>query len=148
MNDFESKILEHQTYLYKFALKLTHNREDAKDLVQDTLLKAIEKQNYYNSNLGKIQTWLCTILKNEFINKIRKDKIDFIPIKKLYYIQDQNELPNLYDYNFIHKILRPELIGFLQGFSYKELAKKLNKSIGTIKSRIFHQRKKLMKLLN
>ena len=75
-----------------FALSLTKNREDAQDLLQETMVKALTYQDKYTPNTN-FKAWLHTIMKNTFINRYRKmkrantvittkdnvDVLDFVP---------------------------------------------------------------------
>ena len=74
---------KYYTQLFLFAFSLTHNKEDAEDLVANTFVKAI-----LSYDEGNLKSWLYTVLKNEFINLYRKknktidnDKIDFNEIE-------------------------------------------------------------------
>src|SRR4030067_2432445 len=67
-------IEEHIDALWFAALRLTRNRENAEDLVQETCLKAFENFDSLRSH-GKAKAWLLKILTNTFINKYRKGKL-------------------------------------------------------------------------
>jgi RNA polymerase sigma-70 factor (ECF subfamily) len=67
-------IEKHLDALWFAALRLTRNREDAEDLVQETCLKAFENLDSLRSH-GKAKAWLFKILTNTFINKYRKGKL-------------------------------------------------------------------------
>lgn len=56
--------------LFLYALSLTHNTQDAEDLLQETFVKAFLS---YKST-GSIKTWLIIVLKHEFVNVCRKRK--------------------------------------------------------------------------
>lgn len=70
---FEEQLVESQGVLENFAFSLTHNQEEAKDLVQETFLKAILHQKAYQKDTN-LRAWLFTIMKNSFINNYRKNK--------------------------------------------------------------------------
>ena len=67
-------IEKHLDALWFAALRLTRNREDAEDLVQETCLKAFENLDSLRSH-GKAKAWFLKILTNTFINKYRKGKL-------------------------------------------------------------------------
>ena len=69
----EKQYLEVEKKLENFAYSLTFNKEDAKDLVQDTYLKAILHQNAFEEG-SNLNAWLFTIMKNTFINSYRRTK--------------------------------------------------------------------------
>ncbi|MBN3034912.1 MAG: RNA polymerase sigma factor [Bacteroidales bacterium] len=159
--EFNHKILSLSDSLKYFAYSLTSNREDAHDLLQDTFVKAIVHKDKFDPATN-LKAWVYTIMKNTFINKYRKDtKVSMIidTTEDLYYLNNSKtnadmtpesevsltELQKVIDeLEDEHRI--PFLMHF-QGFKYKEIAEKLNLSIGTVKSRIFFSRKKLMEKL-
>ena len=70
---FETEALVHLDALYSFALKLSRARDDAEDLVSDTLLRALERWDQYRLGTN-IRAWLFTILYHVFVS--RKRRID------------------------------------------------------------------------
>lgn len=68
--NFEKELLGVQDELFRFAYKLTANREKAEDLLQDTLLKAMLHKESYNKNTN-FKGWLFIIMRNTFINGYR-----------------------------------------------------------------------------
>lgn len=68
---FKSSVLGVQANLLSFALKLTLNRDEAHDLVQDTTLKALNNEEKFVDN-ANFKGWMLTIMRNIFINNYRK----------------------------------------------------------------------------
>jgi RNA polymerase sigma-70 factor (ECF subfamily) len=68
--EFQGELISLQDSLMRFAYSLTADKDDAKDLVQETYLKALKNSDkfIFESN---IKAWTYTILKNTFINKYR-----------------------------------------------------------------------------
>src|SRR5690606_38716059 len=58
--------------LKNFAISLTHNIDDALDLLQDTYVKAISYRSKFEENTN-LRAWLFTIMKNTFINAYRRN---------------------------------------------------------------------------
>ena len=71
--DFNTVIQYHTDFLRPFAVSLTHNSEDAKDLFQETLLRALLYRDKYQFGTN-LKAWLYTIMRNIFINNYRKNK--------------------------------------------------------------------------
>ena len=69
--EYNTRILSERQALKNFALSLTHNSEDASDLVQDTFMKAIIYREKFQDNTN-LKSWLFTIMKNTFINSYRR----------------------------------------------------------------------------
>ncbi len=68
---FENSVISMQGNLLSFALKLTTNREEAMDLVQDTTLKALNNEEKFVDNTN-IKVWMLTMMRNILINNYRK----------------------------------------------------------------------------
>ena len=68
---FEREALAHLDALYGFALKLARSRDDAEDLVSDTLLRALERWEQYRLGTN-IRAWLFTILYRVFVSRRRR----------------------------------------------------------------------------
>jgi RNA polymerase sigma-70 factor (ECF subfamily) len=140
---------------------LTGNRDDAGDLLQETVLKALNNQEKYIDNIN-FKGWILTIMRNIFINNYRK-------IIRSQTIIDQTE--DLYHLNLsqdsgfdspdgaytikeiniainnLNTDLKIPFSMFLAGYKYHEIADKLILPLGTVKSRIFFARKELQKTL-
>jgi RNA polymerase sigma-70 factor (ECF subfamily) len=159
--EFNHKILSLRENLQYFAYSLTSNHEDADDLIQDTYVKALTHKDKFDPATN-LKAWIYTIMKNTFINKYRKDtKVNTIidNTKDLYFLNNSDSTVSIApDSKYNHNELVKEVenlqdehrIPFqmhFQGYKYKEIAEQLNLSIGTVKSRIFFGRKKLMEKL-
>jgi RNA polymerase sigma factor (sigma-70 family) len=160
--EFTKQLTNLQDNLSYFANTLTQNSEDAKDLVQETYLKALTYRDKFEENTN-LKAWTYTIMKNTFINNYRrntkintvldsttdlfflnssKSAADASPESVLSHKEVSAVLNNLEDEHRIPFKMHHE------GFKYKEIADHLDLSIGTVKSRIFFSRKKLMKSLH
>lgn len=70
-HQFAADAIRHQAYLDRLAASLTHHREDAEDLVQETLLRAYRFYDRFEPGTN-LRAWLTRILKNSFINTRRQ----------------------------------------------------------------------------
>jgi RNA polymerase sigma factor (sigma-70 family) len=145
-----SEICKHQSCLESFAMKFTANIEDANDLVQDTLIKAIRYHELYREGTN-LKAWLYTIMRNTFINDYRQnqkrkgilDITDDIPSNKLVKSASNNLGENAFlmeDINKALKNLQSEyaipFFKYFEGYKYHEIAEELQIPIGTVKTRI------------
>ena len=155
--DFSEQLTNLDLFLYNFALRLTSNREKARDLVQDTSLRAFRYREKFKMGTN-FKGWIATIMRNTFINNYRKEKRQRTvsePVEELAYGLESRAVPsyageiNLRVQEIYRKI---EAIGELysvpfllhyQGYEYQEIAERLDLPMGTVKSRIFTARKKL-----
>jgi RNA polymerase sigma-70 factor (ECF subfamily) len=161
--DYSKAILRVEDSLMGFAMGLTNrNIDDAKDLVQDTFLKAIKYQSRYKDETN-LKAWLFTICKNSFISKYRHEKqwtafVDKTP--DLYYLDKGGQALAAEDPESVcmHKELHEMVAQVLplfgdpfrmhtEGYQYNEIAEKLDETIGTVKSRIFQARKRVKDMI-
>ena len=157
---FRRELLEVQSELQRFAYKLTADREEANDLLQETSLKALGNMEKYTPGTN-FKGWVYTIMRNIFINNYRKEVRDQIFVDQtdnLFHINTPREMDyyvtdNGYDtkeiYRVVHGLPRDYRIPFLMhiaGFKYREIADRLGLPIGTVKSRIFFTRQQLQTL--
>ena len=157
--DFTQNLLGMQTELHRFALKLTADREDADDLLQETSLKALDNEDKYTPDTN-FKGWMYTIMRNIFINNYRKTVRDqtFVDhTDNLFHLslpQDSGfeSTEGNYDLKEIRKIVnmlpkeyRVPFSMYVSGFKYREIAERLGLPIGTVKSRIFFTRQRLQK---
>jgi RNA polymerase sigma-70 factor (ECF subfamily) len=156
--EFNNYVVMMQQKLRAFAYSLTMDRDDAQDLVQDTILKAFTYREKFvdQSNLA---AWLFTIMKNTFINNYRRRKKGNTIIdgtKDLYYINIPEAKGSISPESTLaakemnagidqlEDEFRVPFKKHLNGFKYKEIAEELKLPIGTVKSRIFLARQQLM----
>ncbi len=159
MIDIKKSFLEHYEHFYRFAYKLTKDSSLAKDLVQDTFLRVVKFGDSYNPSYS-FKSWVFAIEKNLYysnFNKTKRRKTYSHPVNELVSFADdsihaQNEgLLNLYEVDVLnkfnaisHKVQKSFFLHY-KGYSYEEIADKLNVPIGTVKSRINYVRKKIQK---
>lgn len=158
---FKSSVLGMQGNLLSFALKLTLNKEEAQDLVQDTTLKALKNEEKFVDNTN-FKGWMMTIMRNIFINNYRKSTRENTVVdasEDLYHLnlsQDSGlDTPDgAFAVNEISSILatfpadfREPFSMHVAGYKYEEISSKLSMPLGTVKSRIFFTRKRLREIL-
>ncbi len=154
---FKKELLEVQDELRRFAYKLTSDREEANDLLQETSLRALDNEDKYVPDTN-FKGWMYTIMRNIFINNYRKvvrDQTFVDHTDNLYHLNSSQEsgfdsTEQAYDMREIHKVVnnlpKEYKIPFamhVSGFKYREIADKLNLPLGTVKSRIFFTRQRL-----
>ena len=69
--EFNTRLVQEKSSLKGFALSLTHNRDEALDLIQETYLKALRYREKFEDSTN-LKAWLFTIMKNTFINSYRR----------------------------------------------------------------------------
>lgn len=163
---FEAEALVHLDAMYSFALKLARSRDDAEDLVSDTLLRAFERWEQYRLGTN-IRAWLFTILYHVFVS--RKRRIDAREVQQptgedgdawagREPVGEMDPEGRFYDSFLDEEITRaidalPEeyrsavLLSDVHDLRYAEIATILKVPEGTVKSRLFRGRRLLQKKL-
>ena len=142
--------------LYGYAMSLCREPELAKDLVQDCALKALGAKRIPDDQAA-YRAWLFRILKNTFLDSIRRRKvaeawvneeIEITPASMEYSTLDERFITALTVKREIDRLpaLQREIIGLIDvaGLSYAEAASVLDVPTGTIMSRISRARGVLM----
>jgi RNA polymerase sigma factor (sigma-70 family) len=160
-NEFNLQLNNHAGSLQSFALNFTKDVEDANDLVQDTMLKAVTYYSKFKEGTN-LKGWLFTIMKNTFINNYRRlvktnsliTQSEEISSSNLHYSATKNTSDSKFIIGDINKALatlQPEyyvpFIKYFEGYKYHEIAEILNIPIGTVKTRIHVARQILKKYL-
>ena len=162
--EFNSLVLPFQDALYNFALKMTKDEDDAKDLLQETLLKAYRFFDKFEKGTN-IKAWLFMILKNTFINMYRKSsrtplQVDYEDVQNFYENIKANEVSMTHsEEDAFSKTMDDEvtnaisslqedyrtviILSDIEGYSYEEIAEFIDTPVGTVRSRLHRARKML-----
>jgi RNA polymerase sigma-70 factor (ECF subfamily) len=157
INDFNRLIITNSEYLKPFATTLTKDNETAKDLLQETMYRALANREKYKIGTN-VKAWLYTIMRNIFINNYRRRVNQQV-------IFDNNSNDFLLDYNQaslsnsaesnlrikevqaaiyrLPDIFKNPFLLYFDGYKYSEISQMLSEPLGTIKSRIHFARKLL-----
>jgi RNA polymerase sigma-70 factor (ECF subfamily) len=156
-NEFDTMVIEQSDSL-KLYVNFTSDYEDANDLVQDTILKAVTYFKNFKEGTN-LKGWLYTIMKNTFINNYRRivktnffiTKDEDISNSNLLLSASQIRAKSKFVMEDIHEALSSlseeyyiPFSLYFEGFKYHEISEHLNIPIGTVKTRI-HVARKLMK---
>lgn len=155
-SSFKTDLLGAIPSLRAFAVSLAQNADKADDLVQETLMKAWDKQSSFQPGTN-LKAWLFTILRNEFYSQMRKrgrevQDSDGVMTARLAVHPSQEGLLDLDDFRAALDQLPADqreaiiLIG-ASGFSYEEAADICDCAVGTIKSRVSRARTRLHEIL-
>lgn len=170
--DFTKDAMQYAPQLFATALRMTRNRADAEDLVQETFLKGWRAFDSYQQGTN-LRAWLFRIMTNTFINKYnsqqrRPQETELDEVEELYLFRrmgafDQSKMTHSAEdqmlelftddevKNAIEELPEtfriPVLLSDVEGFSYKEIAEMLEVPIGTVMSRLHRGRKAMQKML-
>jgi RNA polymerase sigma-70 factor (ECF subfamily) len=167
---FVNEAMQFAPQLYSAALRMTRNRSDAEDLVQETFLRAYRSFHTFAEGTN-LRAWLFRILTNTYINtyrakqrRVKENELADIDDLYLYRrIADvdqaarsaEDTLFELFTDDEVKAALEelpevfrlPVLLADVEEFSYKEIADMLDVPIGTVMSRLHRGRKQMQKLL-
>jgi RNA polymerase sigma-70 factor, ECF subfamily len=154
-------LLSVQADLFRFAIRLTRNRDEASDLLQETSLRVLDNQEKFTEETN-FKAWAYTLMRNIFINNYRKavrEQTYVDQTDNLYHLNiprnsgfdspegaySINEITNAI--NSFPKEYRQPFAMHVAGFKYESIAEEMDLPLGTVKSRIFFTRKKLQQVL-
>jgi RNA polymerase sigma-70 factor (ECF subfamily) len=169
---FADQAMQYAPQLFSAALRMTRNRSDAEDLLQETYLKGFRSFHTFTEGTN-LRAWLFRILTNTYINRYRAkqrrpDETDLDDVEDLYLYRRLNTLDDpsrgLSAEESLMEMLPdaevkaalealpdnfrlPIVLADVEGFSYKEIAEMLEIPIGTVMSRLHRGRKAMQKTL-
>ena len=169
---FTADAMQYAPQLFSTALRMTRNRSDAEDLVQETYIKGWRSFHTFQEGTN-LRAWLFRIMTNTYINKYNAQKrkgteVELDDVEELFLYKrlgsiDQSQLSSsaedqmleLFSDDEVKNALEelpedfrmPVLLSDVDGFSYKEISEMLEIPIGTVMSRLHRGRKAMQKML-
>ncbi len=156
---FSNQLVEMTDTLRLFTKRFTNNDEESRDLVQDTILKALTYRHRFMDNTN-LKGWLYTIMRNIFINNYRRKKRTsevHDNTESQYYLNVADDVTSNFPVRSLEfkelteivestkeEFLRPFQM-YVDGYHYHEIAEELGIPLGTVKTRIFYARKDIKK---
>lgn len=164
--DFEIELMKIYIDIEKFSCRYNLQKLEQEDLFHETILKILEKRHMFKIdgeyNLLKFRSWCYTIMNNIFINNYRvnqRHNVNSYDENPLLLFDNEPTTFNAEEeflskelYEIIVKTEKNEInrkifFGFMNGISYESLAEIFNLPCGTIKSKLFHTRRKIKQVL-
>jgi len=169
---FTADAMQYAPQLFSTALRMTRNRSDAEDLVQETYIKGWRSFHTFQEGTN-LRAWLFRIMTNTYINKYNAQKrkgteVELDDVEELFLYKrlgsiDQSQLSSSAEDQMLELFTDvevksaleelpedfriPVLLSDVDGFSYKEIAEMLEIPIGTVMSRLHRGRKAMQKML-
>jgi len=156
-SEMRTALLEAVPHLRAFARSLTRNRDQADDLVNDTIVRAIAASNQFTPGTN-FRAWVFTILRNLFYNQGRRGKSRFSSLDDLTVDEPAESATQEASLEFCdfrrafwqlpdHHREALILVG-ASGLNYEDAAKICGCQVGTMKSRVSRARTELRRVLD
>lgn len=165
LDAFEELIIKYEKKIYVIAYRFMGNEHDAKDLTQETFIKAFNNIKKFRQE-SSFSTWICRIANNSCIDELRKkkrrpidsldEKIELNEGSISKQVKDERPTPEeAYETGELNQYLQKILnelnessrmvvvLRDIEGYSYEEIAEITDVSLGTVKSRLYRARKEL-----
>ena len=152
---FRDDILPMKDKLFRLALRITFDRAEAEDVVQDTMIRVWNKREEW-TQFGSIEAYCLTVAKNLAIDRSQKKEAQNVELTPE--MEEESEASGPYDQknnkerlSIIHRLINelPEKqrlimqLRDIEGESYKEIAKILNLTEEQVKVNLFRARQKV-----
>lgn len=160
--DFNNTIASESDFLRPYAQSLTKDTDEAQDLYQETMVRALLNREKYRVGTN-LKAWLYTIMRNIFINNYRKGKrfskvTVEVPEDVIMYKANSNTASTGWNnvrmqevkkaVNCLPDAFRQSFELYYMGYKYQDIAEILDEPLGTVKSRIHFDRKILVAKLD
>lgn len=152
---FRDDILPLKDKLFRLALRITFDRAEAEDVVQDTMIRVWNKREEW-TQFGSIEAYCLTVAKNLAIDRSQKKEAQNVELTPE--MEEESEASGPYDQlinkermSIIHRLINelPEKqrlimqLRDIEGENYKEIAKILNLTEEQVKVNLFRARQKV-----
>ena len=153
-----SELIEHNDRLRNFAYKLTFNAHDADDLLQSTILRAIEKKHLFKEGTN-LYSWVSKIMYNLFVSGYRrrvKFETQYDPENYLERESVESNQEKIIEFKEVQEAIdtlssdhKDVLVMIcIKSMKYADVAKTLSIPVGTVRSRLSRAREKLQEALD
>ena len=139
---FETYISQHINSIYRFAYTYTTNQEDAEDVVNESVLKALKSINSLR-NPNQIGTWLYRIVANTALTNIKKNKkIVYMDPVDMADVQDDGDDFSDISFEQMIGVLEPKyksivVLRFFERMPLEDIAQILDENLNTVKTRLY-----------
>jgi RNA polymerase sigma factor (sigma-70 family) len=157
---FEALVVHHQTSIFRVAYRLTGDRDEAEDLVQESLVEAFEAFHRYRSGTY-FDRWVFRIMRNSFLDGLKRRsraRLDSLEEARRAEWSGTSFVPSAFaaDTELMARTLDgpiqdaldalcPEyrvvvVLADIEGLSYEEVSEVVGRPVGTVRSRLHRGR--------
>ena len=152
---FKSRVLPAKDKMYRFALRFLRDEEEAKDIVQEAMIRVWNKKEDMHTYLN-MEAWCMTIVRNLSLDRLKSKQYNSASLDHTYDLSDgtvspekSTEIDDTME-NIHHFIARlPEKqrqiiqLRDIEGFSYQEIGQIMNLDANNVKVNLFRARKSI-----
>ena len=160
LEEFKHSVLPIKNKLYRFALRLLRNEDEAKDVAQEVLIKAWNRRDDLQ-NLGSIEAWCMRLTRNMSLNRLKSghyDKTDELTDTQNLYVVGHNPYQSTEQRDTMNNVklfvealpdLQQQVIQLrdVEGYTYEEISKALDVNLGQVKVNLFRARQNIRRKL-
>lgn len=156
---FDQLYREYGPRIFRFAYRLIHDRAKAEEVTNDVMLE-IWKHAAHFERRSTVSTWILGIARHRTLNAVRGKTLQLAPVEEAEELADETSTAEVaLDHATIGRALRGALerlsaehrevieLTFFHELSYKEIAEITNCPENTVKTRVFHAKKRLEPIL-
>lgn len=156
---FKTRVLPVKDKLFRYTLRILKNEDEAKDVVQETLIKVWNKRDEMD-RLENMEAWCVRVARNLALDKLKSKHNNSVDIDNAYDLQSSSQSPYSTTeqkdtlktiHNFINQLpdIQKQIIQLrdIDGFSYQEISDILKQNLNTVKVNLFRARKQVREQL-
>lgn len=150
---FKSRVLPAKDKMYRFAMRLLRDEEEAKDVVQEAMIRVWNKREEMHTYLN-MEAWCMRVVRNLSLDRLKSKQYNQDRLDETYNLRDnginperKTEIDNTMEkiHNFIARLPEKQRqiiqLRDIEGFSYKEIGDILNLDANNVKVNLFRARK-------
>ena len=150
---FKSRVLPAKDKMYRFALRFLRDEDEAKDIVQEAMIRVWNKKDEMHTYLN-MEAWCMTIVRNLSLDRIKSKQFNSESLDQTYDLSDgtvspekhteiDNTMENIHQFIASLPDKQRQIIQLrdIEGFSYQEIGKILNLDANNVKVNLFRARK-------
>jgi len=156
---FKTRVLPVKDKLFRYTLRILKNEDEAKDVVQETLIKVWNKRDEMHT-YENMEAWCIRVARNLALDKLKSKHNKSVDIDNAYNLQSNTQSPYSSTeqsdimtsvHHFINQLpdLQKQVIQLrdIDGFSYQEISDILKQNLNSVKVNLFRARKQVREQL-
>ncbi len=159
LESFKTRVLPVKDKLFRYALRILKNEDEAKDVVQETFIKVWNKRDEMDT-LENMEAWCVRVARNLALDKLKSKHSNLVDIDNAYDLQSNSQSPYSSTeqsdtmqsiHHYINQLpdMQKQVIQLrdIDGFSYQEISDILKQNLNTVKVNLFRARKQVREQL-